>query len=122
MLLHKLYINVAIANILLYQKSRYDLPEGKYKILKNFNGRGRKGRGSSKCHSGEKVYPSQFALLGPNRTNYVEKSSGPKRLSRIYLSCLINKHIRSKSQHHQYHDGKSNPEKLSNSDDNLYLT
>ena len=26
MLLHKLYINVAIANILVYQKSLYDLP------------------------------------------------------------------------------------------------
>ena len=89
MLLHKLYINVAIANILLYQKSLCDLPEGKYKILKNFSGRGRKGRGSSKCHSGEKVYPSQFAQLGPYRTNYVEKSSGPKRLSRNFLRCLI---------------------------------
>ena len=82
---------MAIANILLCQKSLSYLPEGNYKILKNLNGRsqngrGQNGRGSSKCHSGESVYPSQFALLGPNKTNYVEKSSGPKRLSRICLS------------------------------------
>ena len=33
MLLHKSYINVAIANILVYRKSLYDLPEPKYKNL-----------------------------------------------------------------------------------------
>ena len=34
MLLHKLYINVAIANNLLYRFTLYDLPEPKYKNLK----------------------------------------------------------------------------------------
>ena len=34
MLLHKLYINVAIANNLLYRFTHYDLPEPKYKNLK----------------------------------------------------------------------------------------
>ena len=34
MLLHKLYINVAIANNLLYRFTLYDLPELKYKNLK----------------------------------------------------------------------------------------
>ena len=32
MLLHKLYINMAIANILVYPKSLYDLPGPKYEI------------------------------------------------------------------------------------------
>ena len=32
MLLHKLYINMAIANILMYQKSLYDLSGPKYEI------------------------------------------------------------------------------------------
>ena len=37
MLLHKLYINVAIANILLYPKSFYDLPEPKYQEFSKFD-------------------------------------------------------------------------------------
>ena len=37
MLLHKLYINVATANILLYPKSFYDLPEPKYQEFSKFD-------------------------------------------------------------------------------------
>ena len=91
MLLHKSYINVAIANIFLYRKSLYDLPGRKYKIPKKSKGRGQKGRGSSKCHSGENVYPSQFVHLWPNRVKNVEKSSGPRDLSRIFARCQINR-------------------------------
>ena len=40
MLLHNSYINVAIANILLYRKSLYDLPRRKCKITNNRSGRG----------------------------------------------------------------------------------
>ena len=90
MLLHKSNINVAIANILLYRKSLYDLPRRKYKIIKNWCGRGQKGRGSSKCHIGEKFYPSQFGHLGSSRVNYVEKSSPWSSLSRIFLSYRSN--------------------------------
>ena len=75
MLLHKLYINVVIANILVYSKSLYDLPRRRYKILKIAYGRGQNGRGSSKCHTIADVYPSQNSSLGSNRTNYVEKLS-----------------------------------------------
>ena len=75
MLLHNLYINVAIANILVYQKSFYDLPRRRCKILKTAYGRGQNGRGSSKCPTIENVHPSQNSSLGSNRTNYVEKLS-----------------------------------------------
>ena len=61
MLLHNSNINVAIANILLYQKSLYDLPGLKCKNVKKLNGRGQKGRGFSKCPRIENVYPSQKA-------------------------------------------------------------
>ena len=45
MLLHNLYINVAIAVLLLYQKSLYDLQEPKYKNrLRGITGRGPLGR------------------------------------------------------------------------------
>ena len=37
-LLHNLYINVAIAKILLYSKSLYDLPEPKYQKWPKFHG------------------------------------------------------------------------------------
>ena len=43
MLLHKSYINMAIANIFLYRKSLYDLPGRKYKIAKNQKGAVKKG-------------------------------------------------------------------------------
>ena len=49
------------------------------------HGRGQKGRGSSKCHSDEKVYPSQFGHLGSNRPNHVEKSRIYSGLSRIFV-------------------------------------
>ena len=35
----------------------------------------KKGRGSSKCHIVEEVYPSEIGYLEPNEVNYVEKFS-----------------------------------------------
>ena len=57
MLLHKLYRNMAIANILVYPKSLYDLPGPKYeiRILRESQ---EKGRG----HMGMMPY---FARLSP---------------------------------------------------------
>jgi len=53
MLLHNSYINVAIANILLYLRSPYDLQKLRYSFTaiapRRKNGRGRKGRGFLKC-------------------------------------------------------------------------
>ena len=65
MLLHKSYINVVIANILLCRKNLYDLPRRKCKITNNRSGRGQKGRGSEKCPTRDNVYPSNFCYLGP---------------------------------------------------------
>ena len=64
MLLHKSYINVAIANIFQYMKSLYDLPERKHKFAKKSKGRS-KGRGSLKCHSGEKSTRVNLFIYDP---------------------------------------------------------
>ena len=45
------------------------------KISKRKVGAVKKGRGSSKCHIVDVVYPSEIVYLGPNKVNYVEKSS-----------------------------------------------
>ena len=90
MLLHKFNINVDIANILVYLKSLYDLPGPNCKNVKNESGRGQKGRGSSKCHIVEEVYPSEIGYLGSNEGIYVEKSSPWRGLSRIFLSYRSN--------------------------------
>ena len=74
MLLHKFYINVAIANILLCSKSLYDLPRRNCKNTKNWRGHGQKGRGSEKCPNDDNVYPSKFCYLGPKEEIHVEKS------------------------------------------------
>ena len=47
------------------------------------NGRGQKGRGSEKCTTDEKVYPSQFSYMGSNKSNYLEKSRGSSGFCRI---------------------------------------
>ena len=59
------------------------------KNVKNKSGRGQKGRGSSKCHIVEEVYPSEIGYLGSNEGIYVEKSSPWRGLSRIFLGCQI---------------------------------
>ena len=43
MLLHKLYVNMAIANILVYSKSLYDLPRPRYEkcAIREWQGNGR---------------------------------------------------------------------------------
>ena len=45
------------------------------KISKRKVGAVKKGRGCSKCHIVEEVYPSEIGYLGSNEVNYVEKSS-----------------------------------------------
>ena len=83
------YINVVIANILLYRKSLYDLSRRKCKIANNRSGRGQKGRGSEKCPTGDDVYASNFCYLGPREEIYVEKSRGSSDVSGIITRYRI---------------------------------
>ena len=59
------------------------------KMSNNWNGRGQKGCGSSKCPMIEDVYPSQNSSLRSYKPNYIEKSRPPERLSGIIARCRI---------------------------------
>ena len=95
MLLHKFNINVAIANVLLLRKSRYDLPKAKYQkfgLLKNqkkgvahFGGSpielglkllfGDSGHSIDQMSRNFSLYPSiKFSLhkINPQRCSWIE--------------------------------------------------